>query len=754
MTTRRSFLTANMAGAAAWAVGGRAATRAGTDVPSEQTVKRSNRGFWNDWPDYLTRKMNEARARRHAELAGIKTAEQAKERAQRIRSKLWELIGGPLEKTPLNSQIRGRIDRGSYRIEKVIFESLPQVYVTANLYLPGSGRPPFPAVLAPLGHTEDGKAYRNYQYLYQNLARKGYVVLAFDPYGQGERLQYLDPATGRSRFGPTGEHSQAGRPMLLIGNTFALYRVWDGIRALDYLLSRPEVDATRVGVTGHSGGGTMTMYLAALEPRLAAAVEVEGNSENMAGAFYDPPGAVADAEQNVVGGLPFGIDRGDLFWPFAPKPMLICYTTHDEGETYSPVYQESTLEIYRSLAGAYTLFGERDKVDVFASHLPHDLDFFHRRAIYSWFNRWLQNPTAGAEEAEFDASPEGSLNCTSTGQVLTSLGGRSVVQVNVDRARELMPQSPFTSPRADVASIRREFQRSLSDLLAMPRDRTPLRSRVLSSNARKGFVVEEVQIESEPGVRTMGWFVSRARHAGPSASVLYVSDAPDDVVAEPGSLDRILEKGYAVYAISLRGEGISTPRLPRGGPRFYDNGREVGERFAWTSLVLGSPVLGQRVWDTVRAIDYLTSRPDVTSSQIHLIGSGSSGLAALLATVIDDRPQSLLLDHTLASYFSIVSSTDYSLHLDWFVPGILRRFDIPELVSALTPRRCSLLNAVDAQDQVLPESLVLNIYDQAVGTKSALPSHVRVSVEPEQNAEDFYLQWLAQDSTGLLSASI
>jgi cephalosporin-C deacetylase-like acetyl esterase len=744
MTTRRTFLTANLAGATAWAAKARSAGLGQHDEAPPEVTARSDRDFWNDWPEYLTRKMNEARVRRQAELTGIKTAAQAPARAERIRSKVWELIGGPLERTPLHSQITGRIDRGSYRIEKVIFESLPEVYVTANLYVPASGNAPFPAILAPLGHTEDGKAYRNYQYLYQNLARKGYIVLAFDPYGQGERLQYIDPATGRSRFGPTGEHSQAGRPLLLLGNTFALYRVWDGIRALDYLLSRPEADPARVGCTGHSGGGTMTMYLAALEPRLKVAVAVEGNSENMAGPFYSPPGAVADPEQNIIGGLPFGIDRGDLLWTFVPKPLLVCYTTHDEGETYSPVYEQGTVQIYRSLVGAYTLFGAREKVDLFASHLPHDLDFFQRRATYEWFNRWLGNASAGAEEADFDASPEGALNCTSTGQVLTSLGGRSIVQVNIDRAREIMSESPYASGTQNLNGVAQSIRQDLSALLALPRERPPLRAAVLSSNHRKDAAIEEVQFESEPGLRIMGWFVKRAGAAARYRTLLYVSDAADEVVAEPSALQRVLDDGYAIYAISLRGSGISSPRLPGAGPRFYDDGRDIAEQFAWASLTLGNSVAGQRIWDVLRAIDYLVSRPDVISSEICILGSGPPGLAALAATVLDERPRSLLLDHVLLSYFSAVSSQDYSLHLAWFLPGILRKVDLPDFVAALSPRPCWLLNAVGPQGEVLAESSIQQTYRQRLGARAPSPGNVKLLIEPAQDAEQVYLEWLAR----------
>src|SRR6185437_12581287 len=212
MTTRRKFLAANLIGAAGLAVNPVEIFSEPTNSASTPTAARqvrSDRDFWNDWPAYLMVEMNEARSRRLAALAGIHSVAQMQERAAMVRSKLWELIGGTPERTPLNPRVTGAIDRGQYRIENIVFESFPNVYVTANLYLPGSGKPPYPAILAPVGHSDNGKAYHYYRHLYQNLARKGYVVLTYDPFGQGERLQYINPKTGRSLYGPTGEHSQA-----------------------------------------------------------------------------------------------------------------------------------------------------------------------------------------------------------------------------------------------------------------------------------------------------------------------------------------------------------------------------------------------------------------------------------------------------------------------------------------------------------------------------------------------------------------
>jgi hypothetical protein len=366
------------------------------------------------------------------------------------------------------------------------------------------------------------------------------------------------------------------------------------------------------------------------------------------------------------------------------------------------------------------------------------LDFFNRTQVYEWFNRWLGSPSSGTQEAEFDSFPEERLNATSTGQVLTSVGGRSVVQLNTDRARTIMQKSPFHDMAENIGSSKLKIDASLMKLLALPRNRPPLQSRILSSNVRKGMTIEEIQFESEPGIRIPGWFIAPSLRRKQRSTVLYVTDyGGDSIVGEPGSMDGLLAAGHAICTISLRGTGITTPRFPNGGPRFYEGGLDLDEYFAWTSLVLGRPVIGQRVWDILRAIDYLVSRPDVDVSQMWLLGTGSAGLAALMAAFLDGRVRSVLMDRTLVSYASILESHSYSVKLEWFVPGILRNFDIADLAAGLSPRPCWIVNGSDPSGQVLSEASVREQYRTRSGS-----NNVRVLVSPENDAAERYLEWL------------
>jgi cephalosporin-C deacetylase-like acetyl esterase len=688
--------------------------------------------------------MNEARARRLAELGAMQTEAAVRARIEKVRSAVWRLIGGPFEKTPLKPQIVGTIDRGAYRIEKVIFESRPKVFVTANLYIPNRHQPPFPGIIHSLGHAENGKA-DYYQSVCQTLARKGYMVLPFDPFGQGERLQYLDPRTGKSLYGPTGEHDKAGRPMLLLGSQFAQYRVWDGIRAVDYLLSRPEVDPERIGCTGQSGGGTMTMYLAALEPRIKVAVESDGNSENVAGPSYAPPGAVDDAEQNLAGSLPEGIDRGDLLLAFAPKPLLILYSRTDSGLTYSPTYVEGTKEVYKEVQAAYKLMGAADKVSLYGSPLPHHYGFFNRREAYRWFNRWLGSEEWGTDEPEFDKSAPEALNCTSTGQVLTSLGGRSVVQLNADRLQTLVPVNSSSAAPNDAKVFRERAQGTLQDLLALPTERTPLKPQIISSNIwMEDIAVDEFTLDSEPLVRVTGWFLRPAKGNSPFPTVSYVSEGNRNrVVQEASEFSDLVRKGFAVCAVDLRGLGASIPHYPPAGPIYYQDGN-LHERYVWACFTLGKPVLGQRVWDFLRCLDYLQSRGDVDPSRIHGLGERGAALAVLLSGVLDDRLHSMLLDSPVATYRSVVESEAYSLEFSWFLYGVLKHFDIPDLVGSLAPRPCWILNAADSQGTTLAESEVTSIYKHPIEMfkQANAGGQIRFLVYPEHEKTKAYYPWL------------
>ncbi|MCI0696367.1 acetylxylan esterase, partial [candidate division KSB1 bacterium] len=260
-------------------------------------------------------------------IARLTTREEITARQRFIRERFLHAIGGLPERTPLNPKVTGTLKRDGYRIEKIIFESLPKFYVTANLYVPETGRAPYPAILMPLGHESGGKAHEAWQRLAITFVKNGFVMLLFEPVGQGERVQLYDPDLGESKvIRSTDEHTLAGTQCLLLGHSFARHVIWDAMRALDYLVSRPEVDSSRVGITGNSGGGTMTAYMSALDDRIKVAAPscYLTNWKSLLETI-----GPQDAEQNLPPWLADGLDQPDFVLAFAPKPMLMLSAIRD-----------------------------------------------------------------------------------------------------------------------------------------------------------------------------------------------------------------------------------------------------------------------------------------------------------------------------------------------------------------------------------------------------------------------------------------
>jgi cephalosporin-C deacetylase-like acetyl esterase len=723
---RREFLKTTPLAAAALIPHPAVAT-GGSEAPAPAEAAGS-RDYWNDLPNRMTASMAAARAQRKSDIAKVTSSAAAADRIAFIRTKVWECIGGKPEETPLNPVITGVIEREKYRIEKVVFESQPGFYVTAHLYLPKSGVRPYPAILAALGHYPESKANRSYQTVFQNLARKGYAVLAFDPPGQGERLQYLDPSRTRSLYGPTGEHDRFGWPALLIGSSTTQFELWDGIRALDYLLSRPEIDHDRIGCCGHSGGGTQAMFLCALEPRIKAAVVVEGHTENLAGDNYQPPGAYADAEQNLIGGLKIPLDRGDLLAAFAPRPLRICYSPIDNASTYSPHYVQGTREIFEELGGLYSVFNAKDRVTLFASTLPHDYDYFHRRATYEWFNQWLLNGQGNAEEVAFEEAPEQTLWCTTTGQVLTSLGGREAFQVNYDRL--LAAQQRRGQPD------KQRLQKDLSEILNITPQRGTVSTRTLSSRIWNDISVEEIEYQSEPGIRVPGWFLKPSNGSSKLPVVLMSADDGKNALFERWQfIERACGAGIAICSSDVRACGATTPRFPSTGPLFYSGGA-VDLAYSLVNLSLGSPIIGQQTWDLLRGVDFLSARSDVDGARIAVSGTGTSGLACIAAAALDQRICGLMVNRTLVDFASVVAAKDYDLPVSAVAFGMLRKFDLPELCASMAPRPVCLVNPVGPNGNPLALSEVNEAYKIA---KQSEKFSVRVETNP---ADEIMLMWM------------
>lgn len=368
---------------------------------------------------------------RLAAFAALRTEAELVAKQKAMRAALLELIGGlPAVRTPLNARLTGSVPMAGYRIDKVIFESQPGLHVTALLYVPAGPVARRPAVLLPCGHAPDGKSFKNYQEIAGQLVARGYVVLSWDPVGQGERSQFWDAAKGASRYNLVcGEHAVLGGLACLAGSTLNRHEVWDGMRALDYLLTRPEVDPARISITGTSGGGLQSAWIGALDERIAVVAPscyVTALPMRMANRIFEDPDS--DGEQDPAGLVSSGIDHPGLLALVYPRPLIIASAIKD----FVPI--EGARRTYRELAALYGRFGKADRLGFTQGYHGHAYSPENRLAAFAFLDRFNGLPVHDslATVTLLDAKE---LRCTPTGQVRLDLPGRSLPELLREDAR-------------------------------------------------------------------------------------------------------------------------------------------------------------------------------------------------------------------------------------------------------------------------------------------------------------------------------
>ena len=635
-------------------------------------------------PDYLRGLAAAAYARRSAALARLVSAETVRERQQWVRKTLIGLIGGFPEKSPLNAQVAGSFDREGYRLEKVVYESRPEFYVTANLYIPTTGNAPYPGVLFQLGHSWNGKAWDSYQRACQGLARLGFLVLAFDPMGQGERVYYPDSTGLRSRLegGPDEEHTHPGRQMLLAGWTCTQLQLWDAIRSLDYLAAHPQVDSARLASTGQSGGATLTMLLSAVDDRLKTAAVFSGNTEDVACPDFLPPGSTDDAEQNLVGSGPLGLDRWDLFYPFAPRPMLVSISDKDSFGTYSPNYVKDSWREYQRLSGAYRILDVQSVLRFADTPLPHGLSYDSRLELYNWMLRHLKRDAQPVREEPTTAiEADSDLWATKSGNVVRSLGGATPFLLNKQRAAGLPRPA---KPASLEALLRLEQPRTLSRAVSLRK-----------VHSLGGIQIEALDIASAPGVNLPAWLFRPKEDSGKPV-LLLLHPAGRNAAWKEGELcQQLALAGIVVCAVDVRGIGDLRPEFSAGAPG-YEQSHQSEEDYAWSSLILGRPLIGQRVTDVLASARGLRSLAGFNGRHVAVAALGTMAIPALLASALEREIDRVYLAGGLSSYRNIIETESYRHSLADFIPGVLAHTDLPEIAATFAPRRVVIAGAVNA----------------------------------------------------------
>ncbi len=615
--------------------------------------------------EHMLGRLEELDRERKARLAAVRTRKGAEAYRDAVRRKIRRAFGVRPAKTPLNARVTGVVEEPGLRIEKVIFESRPGCLVTANLYLPERARRPLPGVVGACGHSAEGKAAANYQAFCRELVAGGFVALIYDPFNQGERDQYYGLSRdATARRGPVPAHNNMGKQLELLGESFAMWRAWDGIRALDYLLTREEVDASRVGVTGNSGGGTLSTWLWALEDRFTMAAPSCFLTTYRANFENELP---QDAEQYPHGILGMGLEMGDFVIARAPQPAILI------GQRYCYFDHRGLEETYEEVRRIYRLLGAEERVAHFLGKNNHGYHPDGRAAMVTFFRKQA-GVSGGKKKVASTPLLAGQLWATPKGEVIPA-GARPVFELIDERAERLEERRPPVRGKADLA-------KRLSRLLKVPPRRGVPHYRVLRNAGGGKEVHARFAVETEPGIlaflRHRAYTEEQRFVLEPEAELtLYLPhvSAEVDLASEPLARRR----NPPVYALDVRGLGESAPDRP---DQFFHN-YGMDYMYHGFSLMLGESYLGRRVYDALCVIDLLRARG---AKRIHLAGRGQGALLALFSGIIDSGTRSVTLKHA-PECFRTWTRTPF---VEWpaanVPPGVLKHFDLSDCIRVLGRR--------------------------------------------------------------------
>ncbi len=642
---------------------------------------------WIEWSDgenmlihHLNKQAFDYLDIRSQEIAKLRTKVDWIKRQIKVKEIMMKIVGPFPDKTPLYPRVVAVVKKDGYKIQKIIYESMPKFYVTACMFIPDGIVAKTPAIIHVSGHSELAFRSEPYQKLIHNLVRKGFIVFAIDPVGQGERLQYYDPEKKASAIGgPTREHSYVGNQCFLSGVSVSRYFIWDVMRGVDYLLTRSEVDPERIGIAGRSGGGTQSSHVMAFDERIKAAAP-----ESYITGFRRLLESIGpqDAEQNFYHSLSNGITHADFIEVRAPKPALIVTVTRDMFSI------QGSRETYAESMKAYKAFGKKENLRMVEDDNVHASTPKNREAVYSFFQDVLNLPGSSIDEKVEILEPE-ELNVTATGQVSNSLGGETVFSINKKETKGLIDK--LEASRKNVKKHLNKVQEKSKELsgysLPCEEAETVFRGRY----QRDGYSVEMYAIQGEGDyVIPLLLMVPDGRRKYPA--VIYIH--PEGKSAESsagGQIEKMVKHGFIVAAPDLIGTGETKPG--RGNT-------------SYGAMLIGRSIVGIQAGDIIRVTNMLKKRKDVDDEKICAVAVDDMCPTLLHAAAYDKSISRIALLNSLISYRSVVMNRFYKLDFSGAVTCALTAYDLPDLIGCIAPRKVLLFDLKDQMKNTASEELI------------------------------------------------
>jgi len=580
------------------------------------------------------------------------------------RHKYKKLIGDLPPLAPLEATVMKRVQHNGYVIENIVFESRPGHHVTSNLYLP-YGKGPFPAALIFCGHEMTSKATESYQKTAILFALNGFAALVVDPISQGERVQFTDSDGKRILRGSTTEHTLLNAGANLTGSNIVAWELFDNVRSLDYLISRPEVDAERLGCLGNSGGGVQTAYFIAYDDRIKVAAPCSNIASRERN--YELYGTGDGCQQ-----MPFEgreqLEIADFLIMFAPKPVLILAGRFDF------VDYRGTETAVRELSEVYRTFGEPEKVKLFTYDDGHGISRPKREAAVTWFRQWLCADTVPVREGAIEVLPEEATYCTATGQVNSFFAGEKNVQdFTLEMARELggSREAFFALSSAE------EIRLKLRELLSLQNGRIDVKAEAISIEQHKNFRLGKYILRREGEVPLPCLFFIPEKISSVDTLVVWLNESGKAAIASDYvNIMPQMRAGNPVLLADLRGMGEAAESPEANEWKYYN--REYHNTII--SLHIGQPLPGQRTEDIFTLLEFVSVQNLIKDLPVKIIASGSAGPVAIYASVLDDHISKIEIDHSIRSYFEIL---ERPMERDWYsyvIPDVLKFFDIPDLL--------------------------------------------------------------------------